>query len=255
MRWVLGAGAIVLLVALALSGCDMGAAPPPTGVLPETGETPAEGTTPEATAELTPPPAVTGTAEVAPTEGVTATADVTGTAEVTGTEAPAAGEAPTVDGAIDEGEYANTITVGDSQVWWFNDGESLTLAVEGPTEGWIGVGLDPETGMQGADFKLASLAGGEQSVTDAFGTQPTGPNHPPDDELGGTQDIEESAVVQENGTLRFEFRIPLDSGDEFDKPLQPGETYPILVAHAPTSEYNAYHSFRLEGEITLDAVP
>jgi len=189
--------------------------------------------------------------EAAP--GETPTVAATETAEPA--ETPSTGAAPTVDGTIAENEYPNTTTIGDVQVWWHNDGESLTMVVQGPTEGWIGVGLDPDTGMQGADFKLAAVQNGETRVTDGWGTQPTGPNHPPDTELGGTEDITESAVVTEDGVTRFEFRIPLDTGDPYDKPLEPGGTYPIIVAYAGSDDYNAYHSFRQAGEIALDPAP
>ena len=237
---------IVIVLALALSGCQMVAEPAPTETAPPVGETPTIAETVEPTEEATPAESPTPEA----TEAATPTVEATPTAET-----PAPGAAPEVDGTIAEGEYPNTTTIGDLEVWWYNDGESLTMAVQAPAEGWVGVGLDPDNGMQGADFKLAALVDGETRVTDAWGTQPTGPNHPPDTELGGTDDIEESAVVTEDGTTRFEFRIPLDSGDQYDKPLDPGSTYPIIVAYAGSNEYNSYHTFRLPGEITLDPAP
>ena len=211
---------IVLLLALALGGCQLAAKPAPTKTAPPVGETP------------------TMVETIMPTE-----------------EPTPAQAAPTVDGTIAEGEYPNTTTIGDMQVWWYNDGDSLTMAIQAPTEGWVGVGINPDSGMQGADFKLAALVEGEPRVTDAWGTQPTGADHPPDTELGGTDDIEESAVVTEGGVTRFEFRVPLNSGDQYDKPLVPGGTYRIIVAYAGSNEYNAYHTFRQAAEITLQPAP
>jgi len=250
--------ALALALTLALAGCQMAAEPAPTGAArdetppgaepsPPTGQPTAEATEAATlTAEL--PPATEAAAT--PTAAMTPTPAIEEKAATPGAEA-----APTVDGAVAEGEYPNTTSVGDMQMWWHNDGESLTMAVQGPTEGWIGVGLDPDASMQGADFKLAAVENGEARVTDAWGMQPTGPNHPPDTELGGTDDIAESAVVTEDGVTRFEFRIPLDSGDQYDKPLEPGGTYPIIVAHASSDDYTAYHSFRQSAEITLDPAP
>ena len=255
MRQVTTGMAMVLVLALALAGCQMAAEPAPAET-PPAAETvaPTEEATPEATAVVTPtieetPGVETPTVE----ETETPAAKETPTAE--GAETPAAGQAPTVDGTIGEDEYPNTTTVGDVQVWWYNDGESLAMALQAPAGGWAGIGLDPENMMQGADFKLAAVLDGETRVTDGWGTAPTGPTHPPDEELGGTDDIEESAVVMEGGATRFEFRIPLDSGDQYDNALEPGNTYPIIVAYAGSDDYNAYHSFRQAGEITLDAAP
>lgn len=266
---------IVLALALILSGC----APAPAGTPPAAGETPpavgetppaigetpgvTEAITPEVTEEATEEPAEEATPEATEEMTPEATEEATpeATAEVTPeatepTELPSTGTVPTVDGTIGEDEYPNTTTINAIQVWWFNDGESLSVALQAPTDGWVGIGLDPETMMMGADFKLgAVLEGGETRVTDAFGIGPSGPVHPPDEELGGTDDIEESMVVTEDSVTRFEFRIPLDSGDENDKPLEPGNTYPIIVAYGPSDEYNAYHAFCQMGEITLDPAP
>jgi len=58
--------------------------------------------------------------------------------------------------------------------------------------------------------------------------------------------------VEEDGVTRFEVRIPLDSGDEYDKPLQPGSTYPVIAAVGTSDSFDARHSSRAQGEITLD---
>jgi hypothetical protein len=299
MRQVTAGIVIVLVLTLALAGCQPTGQPTP-GELPSTGETvgPPEEATPVAPAEEsptvpgeetppaeeaeTPPAAATPAAEETPTEeeaetpaaeetptleeGETPAAEETPTVEEGETpaaetptteeaETPAAGAVPTVDGIIDEDEYPNTATINAIELWWYNDGESLSVALQAPTEGWVGIGLDPENMMQGADLKLAAALDGEMRVTDAFGTGPSGPVHPPDEELGGTDDIEEAMVVTEDGVTRFEFRIPLDTGDQYDKPLEPGNTYPIIVAFGPSDEYNAYHAFRQMSEITLDPAP
>lgn len=271
MRRVAIGMTIALVLALTLGGCQMAAGPAPTDSVPAPGETstlaqpvaptgetpppeeatPAQGATPEG--------AVTPEEEATPAQGATSQAQPTpteaGAETVAPTETPRAEAAPAIDGVVAEGDYANTTTIGDVQVWWANDGDSLTMAIEAPAEGWVGVGLDPDNGMQGADFKLAAVLDSETRVTDAWGAQPTGPGHPPDEELGGTDDIVESAVVTEDGATRFEFRVPLDSGDEYDKPLEPGNTYAIIVAYAGSDDYNAYHSARQAGEIVLDPAP
>ena len=124
--------------------------------------------------------------------------------------------------------------------------------MEGDTTGWVSVGIDPERRMQGANYLFGYVDGDVVKLWDAFGTAPTGPNHPPDEELGGTVDIVTYAGIEENGITRFEIQIPLDTGDAYDKILVPGQTYPYIIAIGGEDSYNAYHQKYAEGQLVLD---
>jgi hypothetical protein len=172
--------------------------------------------------------------------------------EQTAVSSPVSTSSWQADGVVADGEYAHQTTIGDVTLWWRNDAEFLYLAMEASTTGWVAVGLDPTDGMKGASYIFGIVVEGEARIWDAYGIAPTGPNHLSDEDLGGTNDIVAYAGVEEGGVTRFEVQVPLDSGDEFDKPLLPGNTYPIIVAVGSTDDYNARHSSRAAGEITLD---
>lgn len=155
------------------------------------------------------------------------------------------------DGKVSDGEYAHQTTVGAVTVWWSNDAQYLYLAMEAPTTGWVSVGLDPENRMRGANFVFGAVVDGQAQIWDAYGVGPTGP-HPPDVDLGGTNDIVAYEGVEENGVTRFEAQIPLDSGDRYDRPLQRGQRYKIITAVGSADDFDARHSSRATGEITLD---
>jgi hypothetical protein len=156
------------------------------------------------------------------------------------------------DGQVADGEYARQATIAGVSLWWRNDAESLYLAMEAPSTGWVALGLDPEDRMMGANFIFGMVVDGETTIWDAYGTTPAGPDHPPDEELGGTSDIEVYAGVEEDGKTRLEVKIPLDSGDEFDKPLVPGRSYPVIAAYGTSDSFTASHPSREQGEIILD---
>lgn len=156
------------------------------------------------------------------------------------------------DGFITEGEYAHETTIGDVRLWWRNDAEYLYIAFEGKTNGWVAVGLDPERRMKGANYLIGIITGGQTKVYDAYGMGEVGATHPADEELGGKNDIVAFAGVQEGGLTRFEVQVPLDSGDRYDKPLRPGGSYVVLAALSESAQFNASHSARSIGRITLD---
>lgn len=241
-RWILLTVG-VLLLALTVTGCGT---PEPTAEPTEEAEVPTATSEamdePTATPEPVEEPTATEESEEAETMDPTATPE---------TESEEMGMGWAADGTISEGEYAQEADFDGIRLWWSNDETHLYLAMEGDTTGWVAVGLNPELGMKGADYIFGYVADGEAQLWDAWGTERTGANHPPDTDLGGSDDIVEFTGVEENGVTRFEAQIPLDSGDEYDNALVPGESYPIIVAIGDQDEFNAYHRKYVSGEISI----
>ena len=156
---------------------------------------------------------------------------------------------PAIDGQVVPGEYTRSLTepATGMRVLWRNDAETLVMAMIAPGVGWVSVGLDPEDAMQGADYILAAVRDGALVIEDHFGTGRF--RHTKDSQ----QDILEAAGTEDESHTIVEFRLALDSGDEADKALTPGETYPLLVAfHATSDNLSARHTHRAATELTLD---
>ena len=242
----------MILLAVIFAGCSTPepmVTEAPTATTESMEEATTEPTATEAMDTETPEPTATEAPEPTPTAEPTATPQPTETPEASeemGTEW-------TADGNVGDGEYTGSADLNGIRLWWRNDESHLFFAMEGETAGWVAVGLNPELGMQGADFILGYVEDGEAQIWDAWGTARTGANHPPDTELGGSEDIVAFAGVEEAGVTRFEVQIPLDSGDEYDHVLQPGQSYPVIVAIGGQDEFNAYHTQYASGEISLSA--
>lgn len=174
------------------------------------------------------------------------------TEESPGEPEPEMGMAWNADGVVSEGEYSYEADLKGFKIWWSNDAEFLYMALEGKTKGWVSVGIDPENRMQGANYIFGYVVDGTAQIWDAYGTAPTGATHPPDEELGGANHIVAFAGVEENSVTRFEFQIPLDSGDDYDKPLVSGQSYPMIVATGGADDYNGYHSMYAKGDLIID---
>jgi len=158
---------------------------------------------------------------------------------------------PIVDGIIHTGEYAHAMEAGGFRVYWTNDAVILRMGLFSPGSGYLAIGLDPDRRMEGANFIIGTVRNGQVEIRDDYGTGSL--SHGSDIENGGTNDILAAAGRELNGQTTIEFIIPLDSGDRFDKPLEPGQTYKILVAFHNTSDsFSTRHSQRGSGEIRLD---
>jgi len=159
-----------------------------------------------------------------------------------------------IDGVVSEGEYPHRVQIAGIELSWANDDAQLRVGAVSPGTGYISVGFDPERRMEGANFVLGAATVDGDVVRDDYGTGAVA--HAADVDLGGIDDILQSAVIEEQGRTTFEFVIPLDSGDDTDRPLVPGESYTVLVAyHATDDTFGARHTERGAGEITLDPAP
>lgn len=160
---------------------------------------------------------------------------------------------PIVDGIIHTGEYAHAMEAGGFRVYWSNDAMVLRIGLFSPGAGYVAIGLDPDHRMQGANFIIGTVRNGQLDIRDDYGTGSL--SHGSDVANGGTDDILAAAGRELSGQTTLEFIIPLDSGDRFDKPLEPGETYDVLVAFHNTSDtFSTRHSQRGSGVIRLDDV-
>lgn len=136
-------------------------------------------------------------------------------------------------------------------VSWRVEEQRLRVVLDAPTAGWVGIGFKPELKMQGADFIIGYVRGGEVFIADHFGTHKD--RHAVDTRVQGTSDVQLLGGSETGGRTRLEFSIPLDSGDARDKPLRPGERVPVLLCYGPQDNFTRMHTIEAEakGDITL----
>lgn len=154
---------------------------------------------------------------------------------------------PVVDGEITDGEYTHAVEIAGAKVFWRNGAVVLFVGVTTPGTGWAAVGLDPTGAMHvGANIIIAALTAEGLVIEDQYGFC-CPPFHLPDER----QDILEAAGKLTPFGFVLEFAIPLDSGDEQDRPLLPGQAYSGLLAyHRDSPDFWAKHTER--GTFTLE---
>lgn len=154
------------------------------------------------------------------------------------------------DGEITEGEYKNTEVFDAVTVYWSSDEEYLYMAMSAETQGYISIGFDPTEMMKDADMVFGYVEDGVVTVLDLYSTGNFGP-HPPDTELGGSDDIIESGGKEENGLTVIEFKRLLVTGDEMDNDLDSGSVN-IIWATGNADDLDRSHSNRGKGEIEIE---
>ncbi|WP_243089809.1 DOMON domain-containing protein [Thermus neutrinimicus] len=165
----------------------------------------------------------------------------------------AGAQAPKVDGRIAPGEYAKTYRHEKSGItlYWSIVGDTLYLALEGKSKGWIGIGFLPEKGdkKKGADQYLFYMDAGKLVALDMYQVKRTGAPVV-DEKEGGKNSILAAAATYENDTWVVEFSRKLKTGEATDVEMVPGKKILVMLAYAgkmdPKEEHKKTERWYLE---------
>lgn len=143
-----------------------------------------------------------------------------------------------------EGDWQEYSTGDFLFEWQFEDSPaSLRLRLTAPTTGWVSVGFDPTSMMEDADLLVGYVEAGTAYIRDDFGTGQF--SHASDVSLGGTDDAELIEGSESSGETVLEFRIPQDSGDQYDKVYTQGTAYTLIFAYGEdgADDFTSYHAW------------
>jgi len=154
----------------------------------------------------------------------------------------------TADGVVNPGEYVNELSLGTYRLFWSSTDETIRMALQSDVPGWVAVGFQPGSRMKNADMVFGMMSDGVATVLDQYSSGDFGP-HSADVMQGGTDDLIVSAGARTDSMTTFEFERRLDTGDEFDVPLQRGVAQQIIWAYGPSDGEKVAHSTRGYAEI------
>jgi len=121
--------------------------------------------------------------------------------------------------------------------------------VVGDTDGIVSVGVDPSFGMRDADMLIAWVKDGSLSIFYCYDTEASGP-HPKDTDLGGQDDILESAGQPIRRCDNGEVHAPTRWSDDYDKEIATNSPTTLIWAYSGSDSFTAQHSSR--GSATLE---
>jgi hypothetical protein len=131
--------------------------------------------------------------------------------------------------AAGAGEYTHSLTADDMTVQWRVDETMIHIKLTAPTEGWVGIGFDPEDAMKGSDIIMGAVKKGKVKIVDHYGDRKRG--HSPDEKLGGKTNVIDPQGSEADGTTSIWFSLTLGSDEEWDKAIDLNRMYPIMLAY------------------------
>jgi hypothetical protein len=147
-------------------------------------------------------------------------------------------------------EYDHEVQDKKISFAWKVEGDKLAVKMSAETEGWVGIGFNPEKGMQGANFILGYVKNGKAKIDDDYGVDNNA--HKSDTKLDGTSDVTLIGGTEEGGVTTIEFAIPLDSGDKTDTKIDVnGDTIVLLAYGSGRDSFLAKHKYRTALKVNL----
>lgn len=132
---------------------------------------------------------------------------------------------------------------------WKIQEQWLICDMQGPMKGWIAVGFNTRSGLEGTNLIMGAVQNGEVVISDrhivAVGT------HQSVSALGGL----ESAVLmegsQDESGVHIRFRLPLRTPDEWHHNLEKGRVYHLLMAYSRDPDFGHHSAMRKHFQIKL----
>jgi hypothetical protein len=151
----------------------------------------------------------------------------------------------------DDTEGFNIYAEDEFSFKWKVVGDSLRCMVSANTSGWVAIGFDPDEEMLNANLVIGYVQSGTTYVRDDWGLTET--THTSDVGLGGENNVTRVFGHQSAGSTEIRFTIPLNSQDEFDKLLIPGNSYELIIAYGFNNDdnFNSMHQEAEDFEIDL----
>ncbi|MHA1967734.1 MAG: DOMON domain-containing protein [Candidatus Hodarchaeales archaeon] len=162
---------------------------------------------------------------------------------------------PIIDGIIESNEYQSSITLStdEYQLYWQIHEETIYWGMEAKTKGWVAIGFDPTSNMKDADMVFGWVTSASMvEIRDCYSTGTYGP-HPPDIELGGTDDIIAFNGTENSETTIIEFSRLLEPDDEYDNNIPKTGSYKIIWSFGNSDDFNQGHTKRGEKFITMNS--
>ncbi len=145
-------------------------------------------------------------------------------------------------------EYRHKLEADNMTMYWTIEKDQIHVKLTARTTGWVAMGFDPENAMQGANIIIGTVENGQVRIEDHYGVRKMG--HSPDEKLGGENHVLNPEGLEADGVTTLSFTLPLDSGEKWDKPIQPDGISRVMIAYGSGQDsFTASHAYRALYEI------
>lgn len=105
------------------------------------------------------------------------------------------------------------------------------------------MGLILKLPCRGANIIIGAVKSGKVKIEDHYGDRKRG--HSSDEKLGGKNHVLDPSGEESDGVTTISFSLPLDTKEEWDKPIVPGKMSRVMIGYGDGRDsFNDRHAFR-----------
>ncbi len=142
-----------------------------------------------------------------------------------------------------------TIEKNGMSVHLQRDSEYLTITMTAPTDGWVTIGFNESVDITGAYLLMGRVRGTIAEVVEYTTISPG--NYKPISSLGAQVRVKNVRGRQTQGYTSLTFSLPINMQGEFQKSLEKGTEYVLIMAYSTSDDFDHHSIMRTSIHMAL----
>ncbi|MGB0983993.1 MAG: DOMON domain-containing protein [Saprospiraceae bacterium] len=146
-------------------------------------------------------------------------------------------------------EKMKTIDKNGMKVSWHFENERVYFEVSAPTNGWVTIGFNQNSEIQGAYLLMSNVIQDRVNVVEHY-TISAG-NYKPITELGSVAKVENIKGKEVGDSTQIAFSLPVGALSKYQKDLKPNMDYFMILAYSRADDFQHHSMMRTHIKVTL----
>ena len=132
--------------------------------------------------------------------------------------------------------------------WRFEKGR-IFFEMDAPTDGWVTVGFNTQSGTTGAYLLMGNIVNGKVNVVEHYTKSPG--DYSPITELGAKSQVENIGGIEKSNHTLIKFSLPIKALSKYQKELSEGSEYTMIIAYSREDDFQHHSMMRTSTNVKL----
>lgn len=147
------------------------------------------------------------------------------------------------------GQSENSFNKNGMSIKWYFEPHAICFEMSAPTTGWVAIGFNEHSGLQGAYLIMGNVKENVPSVVEYYTVSPG--DYRPITSFGAKADIRNIEGFETSSKTTIKFSLPRKSSSSYQKDVKPGMKYSLIMAYSREDDFGHHSIMRTSEAITL----
>lgn len=148
-----------------------------------------------------------------------------------------------------QNEEDKTVSKNKMNVSWHYKNDRIYFEMDAPTDGWVTIGFNIQSGTTGAYLLMGNIINGKVNVVEYFTKSPG--NYSPITKLGTKSQVENIEGLEINSNTAIKFSLPVRAFSKYQKDLSEGKEYTMIIAYSREDDFQHHSMMRISEIVKL----